>query len=52
MREKRVDLGFSQHLSRVAVIVKEDEALNPMTVSPFGSKAIVFEANDAAMLID
>jgi hypothetical protein len=51
MREKRGDLGLS-HLIRVAFIVKEDESLYPMPVSLFGSKAIVFEANDAADLID
>jgi len=50
MGQESSDLWLS-HISRVAFVVKDDEAFNPLDVSLLGSDAVMFEADDLADLI-
>ena len=49
-REKGVDPG-TPHLSRVASIMEEDEASDPLHISFFGSNGVVLRADSLTHLI-
>jgi hypothetical protein len=50
MRQKSFDLGAA-HLVWMALAVKEDVAADPVELALLGADGVVFEANDAARLI-
>jgi len=49
--EKGLDLGGS-HLGRMTLVVKEDEAADPVHVGLFGANGIVFEVDSVAHLVE
>ncbi len=50
MGQKRFDFGFA-HLLGMPLVVKQDEAANPLYVGFFGSVGVVFESDDISHLI-
>jgi hypothetical protein len=51
MREKSVHL-WRTHGSRMALMVEEDKALDPVHIRTFRAHAVVFEANGLANAIE
>lgn len=51
VREEGLDFGRA-HVLRVALVMKEDEALDPMDVGLLGARGVVLAANGLADLVE
>jgi len=51
MRQESLDLGFA-HIARMALVVKQHEAPDPVHVGVLGPHAVVLSAGDLAYLLE